>query len=147
MVRRALLAGFVFALGTGLASAQNVLSPFPGSGVPVGRPVFGTVGQTAPPAAPRAGQAIGYVGPDGKPVSMERPAGQVVDLRNLAAPITAPLAPGLTDSQPKSVFEKVYDKWRQAIGLDKQTTPTTNNYTPGLSRRNRERRSMMWWRD
>jgi hypothetical protein len=147
MIRRLLFAGLVLALGASGAAAQNVLSPFPGSGVPVGRPVFGTVGQTAPAAAPKAGQAIGYVGPDGKPISMERPPGQVVDLRNLAAPITAPLAPGLADSQPKSVFEKVYDKWRQAIGLDKPTSTTATNYTPGLSRRNRERRSMMWWRD
>jgi hypothetical protein len=147
MIRRSHFAAIAILLGTSGAFAQNVLSPFPASGVPVGKPVFGTVGQTAPAAAPKAGQSIGYVGPDGKPVSMERPAGTVVDLRNLAAPITAPLSPGLSDSQPKSVFEKVYDKWRQAIGLDKATSATTNNYTPGLSRRNRERRSMMWWRD
>jgi hypothetical protein len=147
MIHRSIFVGIAILLGSGGASAQNVLSPFPGSGVPVGRPVFGSVGQTAPAAAPKAGQPIGYAGPDGKPVSMDRPAGTVVDLRNLAAPITAPLAPGLAESQPKSVFEKVYDKWRQAIGLDKPASATTNNYTPGLSRRNRERRSMMWWRD
>ncbi len=127
--------------------AQNVLSPFPQSGVPVGRPVFNTVGQTAPAAAPRAGQQIGYVGPDGNPISMERPPGQVVDLRNLAAPIAAPLAPGLAELQPKSVFERLYDKWRQAIGLDKANSDLSTNFTPGLSRRNRERRAMMWWRD
>lgn len=128
------------------ASGQTP-SPFPSSGVPVGKPVFGQVGQTAPSAAPQAGQAIGYVGPDGNPISMQRPPGQVVDLRNLAAPITAPLAPGLTDSQPKSIFEKVYDKWRDAIGLNKPTTNTNTGFTPGISRRNRERRAMAWWRD
>lgn len=147
MLRRALLSTALFALAVAGANAQNVLSPFPASGVPVGKPVFGTVGQTAPAAAPKAGQSIGYVGPDGKPVSMERPAGQVVDLRNLAAPLSAPLSPDLAELQPKSTLEKLYDKWRLAIGLDKQSTATTNNYTPGLSRRNRERRAMMWWRD
>lgn len=147
MLRQWLVSMGVLALAVGGVRGQNVLSPFPGSGVPVGRPVFGSVGQTAPAAAPKAGQAIGYLGLDGKPVSMERPQGQVVDLRNLAAPISAPLAPGLAELQPKSVFEKLYDKWRLAIGLDKPTNTTNTNYTPGLSRRNRERRSAMWWRD
>ncbi len=147
MPRRILSACAFFVVAASGANAQNVLSPFPASGVPVGKPVFGTVGQTAPAAAPKAGQSIGYVGPDGKPVSMERPAGTVVDLKNLAAPLSAPLSPDLAALQPKSTLEKLYDKWRLAIGLDKQTTATTNNYTPGISRRNRERRSMMWWRD
>ena len=147
MPRRFLSACASFVVAVSGASAQGVLSPFPASGVPVGKPVFGTVGQTAPAAAPKAGQSIGYVGPDGKPVSMERPAGQIVDLKNLAAPLSAPLSPDLAELQPKSTFEKLYDKWRLAIGLDKQMTATTNNYTPGLSRRGRERRSMMWWRD
>ena len=147
MPRRSIVALAAFVLSAAVANAQNVLSPFPGSGVPVGKPVFGTVGQTAPSAAPKAGQSIGYVSPDGKPISMERPPGQVVDLRNLAAPISAPLTPGLAELQPKSVFEKVYDKWRSAIGLDKPSSATNTGFTPGLSRRNRERRAMAWWRD
>lgn len=147
MLRRALLSTALAALAVAGANAQNVLSPFPASGVPVGKPVFGAVGQTAPAAAPKAGQAIGYVGPDGKPISTERPSGTVVDLKNLAAPLSAPLSPDLTALQPKSTLEKLYDKWRVTIGLDKPASATTNNYTPGLSRRNRERRSMMWWRD
>lgn len=137
-------AGILFA--TSVASAQSILSPFATSGVPVGKPVFTAVGQNAPAVGTKPGQAIGYTGPDGQPISMQRPPGQVVDLTNLAAPITGPLAPGLSDNQPKSIFQQVYDKWRSAIGLDKPTTLTTN-YTPGLSRRNRERRAMAWMRD
>lgn len=130
------------------AAAQSPLSPFPGTGVPVGKPVLTSVGTKLPQAGTNGGQAIGYVGLDGKPISMERPPGQVVDLKNLAAPLSAPLTPGLSDSQPKSVFENVYQKWREAIGLSKPATlASPSNYTPGLSRRNRERRAAMWWRD
>lgn len=131
---------------TSLASAQSVLSPFATSGVPVGKPVFTAVGQAAPAVGTKPGQAIGYVGPDGQPISMQKPPGKVIDLTKLAAPISAPLAPGLTDNQPKSIFQQVYDKWRAAIGLDKPTA-VANSYTPGLSRRNRERRAMAWMRD
>jgi hypothetical protein len=130
------------------AAAQSPLSPFPGTGVPVGRPVLTSVGTKIPQAGTTAGQPIGLLGLDGKPISMERPQGQVVDLKNLAAPLSAPLTPGLADSQPKSVFEQVYQKWREAIGLSKPASlAPPGNYTPGLSRRNRERRAAMWWRD
>ncbi|QEL16068.1 hypothetical protein [Limnoglobus roseus] len=131
---------------TGFASAQSVLSPFATTGVPVGKPVFTAVGANQPAVGTKVGQAIGYVGPDGNPITTQRPPGQVVDLTNLAAPISAPLAPGLTDNQPKSMFEQIYDKWRAAIGLTKPATVAAN-YTPGLSRRNRERRAMAWIRD
>lgn len=121
--------------------AQNsTLSPFPASGVPVGKPLLTSIGQNIPPVATKVGQQIGYLGLDGKPVSTERPPGTPIDMRNLAAPLPAPLA---GDTDPKSVFDKLYDKWRQAIGLSKPTA-TANTYTPGLSRRNRERRNSMW---
>ena len=142
-----ILCGFAGLLASA-AAASAQMSPFATSGVPVGKPVFTTVGTNQPAVGTKPGQPIGYAGADGKPISMERPPGQVVDLKNLAAPISAPLPPGLADSQPKSIFESVYEKWRAAIGLTKPTGPlAVNNYTPGLSRRNRERRMLAWWRD
>jgi hypothetical protein len=122
------------------AFAQNTISPYPSSGVPVGKPLLTSTGTNVTSAAPKAGQPIGYVGLDGKPISTAMPPGTPIDMRNLAAPLPAPLT---DNSSAKSIFEQVYDKWRQAIGLSKPTT-IANSYTPGLSRRNRERRASMW---
>ncbi len=147
MFRILLAFGGVF-LATTVASAQSVLAPFATSGVPVGRPALTSIGQNVPTVGTKPGQAIGYVGQDGKPITMERPPGQVVDLKNLAAPLSAPLSPELAATQPKSAVDRMFDVWRSALGLNKPTTPgAVNNYTPGLSRRNRERRQMAWWRD
>jgi hypothetical protein len=124
--------------------------PSPFAGVPVGTPLLKPIGQQVGTAVPKSGTPLGYHGPDGKPINTEKPPGQVIDLSNLAAPLTAPLPPGL-DAKPKSVFQQVYDKWRSALGLTKPATPgtTTNNWTPGLARRNRERKQQqaMWARD
>lgn len=115
-------------------------------GTPVGRPVLLPVGQQVAPAAPKAGTAIGYRGLDGNPIGSTPPPGQVVDLNNLAAPLTAPLPPGMGPQQ-KPIWQKAYDGWRSLLGLDKPAMNLQTNWVPGLGRRTRERREATWRRD
>lgn len=130
-----------------LAVQATADAQFPAAtGTAVGRPLLAPVGQAVPAAAPRAGQPIGYAGPDGRTIDTVRPPGKVVDLKNLAAPLTAPLPPGLAAEQPKSAWEKLYDRWAVAIGLDKPKAQSST-WTPGLARRARERREQAWRRD
>jgi hypothetical protein len=138
-VRIATIAILLSSVGS-VFGQSGTSSPFPSSGVPVGKPLLTSPGQNLPSVAPKIGQPIGLLGLDGKPISTERPPGTPIDMKNLAAPLPAPLT---GDASSKSIFEKVYAKWREAIGLSKPTT-VAQNYTPGLSRRNRERRASMW---
>ena len=88
-----------------------------------------------------------YLGPDGKPVSTTRPPGEVISMKNLVAPLSTPLPPGL-DNPQKNLMELIVDRMKTAVGLNKPPSAALQtNYTPGISRRNRERREESRRRD
>jgi hypothetical protein len=123
-----------------ISNAQtNPPSPYPMPGTVVGRPALLPVGSAFPKVGNTIGTPIGYNGPNGEPVNPgQRPPGQIINLNNLAAPLAAPLPADLVGTPPKTYLQKLYDKWRDMLGFSNQPT-VTNNWTPGLSRRNRER--------
>jgi hypothetical protein len=147
----AVLAAAAAAAGQGLTpvtrtvtpAATTPAGPFAVPGTPVGRSVQ-RVGQSFAPAGQPAGTPIGYTGPGGMPVTTARPAGRVVDLSNLAAPVTAPLPPGRMPAGEKSALERLFDRWAGVIGIDKPKEGQPTNWTPGISRRNRARNRLPW---
>ncbi len=125
------------------ASAQAPLA----GGTPVGRASLQPVGSSFAPAAPRAGTPVSYLGPDGKPVSTTRPPGEVISMKNLVAPLSTPIPAGLDNSQ-KNLMELIVARMKVAVGLSKPPSAALQtNYTPGISRRNRERREESRHRD
>lgn len=122
-----------------LAVSASGQAPLAG-GTPVGRASLEPVGNGFAPAAPRAGTPVSYLGPDGKPVSTTRPPGEVISMKNLVAPISTPLPAGMDNTQ-KNLLELIVDRMKTAVGLNKPPSAVLQtNYTPGISRRNRERR-------
>jgi hypothetical protein len=142
---RALTMVALFAAGPafGQGLTPTTLSPFGTPGTPVG--AASPVGQRAPNVGMPVGQRVGQFGGSSIPGQAPRPEGQLVDLKNLAAPLTAPLPPELRPDTD-SFIDKAYQKWRDALGLGKPMPPA-NTWTPGLSRRNRERHKFNWWYD
>src|SRR5579883_2132911 len=137
------LAGATAAFGQ---TTSAVPGPFAVAGTPVGQSVQ-PVGQKFAPAGQAAGTPIGYTGPGGMPVTTAAPPGQMIDLSNLSAPLTAPLPPGLGSTQSPSTLQKLYNSWAALIGIQKPTQALQTNWTPGISRRNRERVRQQWARD
>lgn len=114
-----------------LAQAQYVL---PG-GTPVGRPVITPVGtqqERVGTQFPRVGQPAGFYGTDGK-FTVEKPVQPKVDLKNVVAPY-----PGMPGEGP-DFWDRLYDRSLRVMGIN-QPKIVQQNYTPGLSRRTRERR-------
>ena len=115
----------------GAASAQYVM---PG-GTPVGRAMITPVGTQQEGVGtkfPKVGQPAGYRGTDGT-ITTEKPAQPNVDLKNVVAPY-----PGMPGEGP-DFWDRLYDRSMRAMGIN-QPKIVQQNYTPGLSRRNRERR-------
>ena len=81
---------------------------------------------------PRVGQPAGYYGADGQ-FSVERPVQPKVDLKNVVAPY-----PSMPGEEP-DFWDRLYNRSMRAMGIN-QPKIVQQNYTPGLSRRNRERR-------
>ena len=76
--------------------------------------------------------------------------GQVLEVRDSHSGVDYALKrlpPELAGTQDKTALQKVYDQWAKLIGLSKPDPVKVANYTPGLSRRNRERNKFTWWRD
>ena len=129
-------------LASSLAIAQtNPPSPYPMPGTAVGQPMLTPVGTPFPKVGAAVGAPVGYTGMNGQPVDLgQRPAGQLIDLTNLAAPLSAPLPPDLAGTQSTSYLGGLYAKWKAALGLAAPPTPPTNPWVPGIARRNREAR-------
>src|SRR5437867_4382779 len=129
-----------FAATAMAAFAQtNPPSPYPMPGTVVGRPSLTPVGTAFPKVAPTKGTPLGYTGPDGNPINVgQRPAGQLINLNNLAAPLAAPLPPDLAGMQPKTYLEQMYDKWRSMLGFAPTPSQPVSTWVPGISRRNKE---------
>lgn len=142
------------------AAALGLLSQSAGAQTPTSYPVMGQSGMPGvavgtgivPPAGtpisratPNVGQRVG-TGPGGIPSlvnpQIPRPEGQMIDLKNVIAPYPQMPTP------PKSFWEKLEERW---FAMFEAETPdlTAPNWTPGLSRRNRdrarERREIPWW--
>jgi hypothetical protein len=149
-----LLAGAAAASAQGLTPVTRTVTPqvpsagpFAVPGVPVGQSVQ-RVGETftpvGVPAGQPAGRPIGFIGPGGMPVTTAPPPGKVVDLSNLAAPLVAPLPPGLDPPGEKSILAKLHEKWLATLGLSKPKEDLSTDWTPGISRRNRARHRLPW---
>jgi hypothetical protein len=99
-----------------------------------------------PKAAPPAGTAIGN--PLMRPYDPTRPLdvfkGTNIDPRTVAAPVSG--FPTLTTGQP-DLLDKLYDKLSSVTRfLRPSFSAPPPTYTPGISRRNRERADQRMWR-
>ena len=126
-----------FWIGCGLvvcASTAQAQNAMPG-GTPVGRSTIAPVGTQQPQVGtqfPKVGHPAGYMGLDGK-FTTEKPQQQVVDPKAVVAPY-----PGMPGKEP-DFWDRLYDRSLRAMGMD-QPKVVQKNWTPGLARRNRERR-------
>jgi hypothetical protein len=144
----------VMALGSLLILASSsfaqTANPF-GSSMPgqrVGSAMVGPVGQQLPKVGsqlPKVGNAPGTTVPKqqdafGLQGYGIKPSQLAFDPKNIVSPY--PLGPA---GQEKDFWDKLYDRW---LGLFESDTPTpSRNYTPGLTRRNRERKEERFRRD
>lgn len=118
-----------------LAGGPAVAQQMPGT--PVGRSIVTPVGFTQPAAAtplPKVGTA-----PNG--------LGGVVGQTSPVDPklVVAPYPTGLPGTEPKSFWDRQYDRWRSLFGLEAPAQKTPN-WTPGLAHRNKDRREAAMWR-
>jgi hypothetical protein len=129
----------------------------------------GTANKDQPPAA-MPGQIIGTplnMNAVGTPVNKAVPSR--ADLKKLESPLSRPYDPSKpldvfkgTNLDPKqvmapvaafpqtpnqSLLDKLNDKFASVTSFFKPSQPTRPTYTPGISRRNKERSAMMWRRD
>jgi len=117
--------------GAAVAQAQYAM---PG-GVQVGRPMINPVGNQFEKVGaqfPKVGKPAGFYGANGQ-FTTEKPVQPAVDLKNVVAPY--PGMPG----EGKDFWDRLYDRSTKFMGID-QPKIVQQNWTPGLSRRNRERR-------
>lgn len=139
MRRFFLLAG----IGAGLTAGAAVGQQMPGQNV--GKPLLMPVGTQLPRVGtqlPRVGSPPpGFNGLNNSSFPSQTP---VVDPSLIVGPVPNSM-PGTAGTEP-SFFDRLYIRWRELFGL---STPATNqnNWTPGLGRRNRDRRDAMWRRD
>jgi len=136
-MKRLLLTLAAAAAWHGVGSAQ-VAMPGQTVGTAVARPIVKPVGTRLPAAAPAAGtpvtglatQTPGLVGP-GAPGAGQQPQGTPLDLKNVVAPYP---------NMPKesTYWEKFEQRW---FALFQSDAPAVRpNYTPGIARRNKDRR-------
>ena len=117
-------------------------------GAVVGTPLLQPVGTQLPRAAPQAGTPVGMV-PAGTTPGLnpgtnppQQPPGVPIDLSNVIAPY-----PGMPNPKP-SFWQELEKRWLSLFQSDAPAQRTT--YTPGIARRNQERREVRegrWRRD
>lgn len=150
MTTRILCAMTALGIATAILHAQTPPSPYPMPGTIVSRPSLAPVGTMFPKVGTKTGTPVGYTGPDGQPVNPgQRPAGQMINLNNLAAPLVAPLPNDLTGAKPKTALEKLFDSWKSTFGFGPPATTPPSTFTPGIGRRNKDRKeaSTAWQRN
>lgn len=126
-MRKTLLAAMAFAGWVGYASAQSM------PGTPVGSSMVMPVGTRLPDAGsrlPTVGKPPAGSNSTSAPFSGQWPT---VD-KNL---VVAPYPSSPPQSDPNNFWDKLYDRWKMMFKEPEQPPPT---YTPGIARRNRERR-------
>ena len=127
--------------------AQNGGGSMPGQPVSTyrGGPVS-QVGSRAPAAAPQVGNTV--TGPNGsRPYDPSKPydlfKGSNLDPNSLVAPLIGP--DGKPVGQPDAL-DVLSDRIRGIFGMLKPNPPRPA-YTPGITRRTKERANMLWRRD
>lgn len=102
-------------------------------------------GSTIPRAAPQAGTPIGN--PLTRPYDPSRPMdmfkGSGIDPKTVVTPLSA--FPGLPTQNP-SILDRLNSKLGSVVTYFRPSEPPRPTYTPGISRRNRERAMERNWR-
>jgi hypothetical protein len=136
----------------GITRAQFNISPqsadtgvMPGGQVVGSSYVLHPAGNQLPQAAPQAGNAIGN--PLTRPYDPSRPLDQFkgtnIDPKNVAAPMSS--FPSL-QTQNRSFLDKVNERLASVVKFFDPSDPPRPTWTPGISRRNRERAKQRMWR-
>ncbi len=116
----------------GLAAGAQAQMP----GTPVGTPLVQPVGSRLPQAVPSVGAKVG-TGPGGIPGGLDplgpKPDGKAIELTNVVAPY-----PGQPKPTP-NFWEKLEARWFALFESDRPAVKPSN-WTPGLGRRNRDRK-------
>lgn len=137
MRRFMLLLGIGLVTG-GVASAQQM------PGQHVGKPLVAPVGTQLP----QAGTPIPKVGMPPSGFGGQTSANPYAPQKSPVDPklVAAPFPTGMPGTAPKSFWDNLYDRWLGVFGLN---TPAQvqRNWTPGLGRRNKERKDATWVRD
>jgi hypothetical protein len=140
--RLGLLAGVALLVGTGWANAQqNQPLGMPGTVVGTSLPAAGVspVGSRLPNAAPVAGSPVGR-GPGGIPAQLDprmpTPPGQPINMQKVVGPY-----PMMDNKGEPGFWDSLYNRWAMLFVSDEPAKRPTN-FTPGISRRNRERNNM-----
>jgi hypothetical protein len=135
--------------GAGLAGAASAQPPSTYTvapngaampGTPVGTAMVAPAGLAIPKAVPAAGTKIAP-GPTGLAPSLDprSPQGQVIDLTNVVAPY-----PGMPKPAP-TFWDQLQARWDALLGPASPPVQS-NGWTPGIGRRNRERKEERNWR-
>jgi hypothetical protein len=142
LIRRLGLSALFAALGfLGHAWAQT---PIPGFGgvKPVGtqQPKVGTAVPKVGNAPPGFSDSKKMQDPFGLQGYGVKPGQLAIDPKDAITPY--PQGPAMPD---KSVWDKLYDRWLGLFGSDQPKAAA--NWTPGIGRRNRDRKEMQFRRD
>ena len=146
-MRRVMLAvGVVCAVGlTGRGTAQNAGPGMPGQVVGSYTGSVNPIGQRLPSVAPQAGLPVG-ANQNMRPYDPNRPydmfKGTNFDPSSLVVPLTGPDGKPVT---PPDALDRLSDKIKAFFV--KNPPPPPPPYTPGITRRARERNDMRWRRD
>jgi hypothetical protein len=144
----AVAAACAVGLFVGEAAGQSGGNGMPAAmpGQVVGTPLqLNTVGTPVQRAAPPAGDQLGN--PLMRPYDPTKPLdvfkGTAIDPKTVIAPVMG--YPG-TGGQDPNLLERLYQKLATVTGFYKPSDPQRPTYTPGISRRNRERAMQRLWR-
>jgi len=118
----------------------------PGTTVGQARPIVQPVGTRLPQAAPQAGTPISGLATQ-KPNGLapgaggsERPQGTPIDMKNVIAPY-----PGMP--KETTYWQRLEERW--FLLFESNMPAVRPNYTPGIARRNKERKDermvRKWW--
>jgi hypothetical protein len=134
-MRRSIAGGLlVGGLAGGAAAQAPATTSMPGT--PVGKPILQPVGTRLPQAVPNAGERVG-TGPGGIPNPLDplgpKPDGTPIKMDNVVAPY-----PGMAKPEP-TFWEKLEKRWFALFQSDRPAV-RANTWTPGIGRRNRERK-------
>ena len=135
----------------GPAFGQTPPAPPPGQlpGSTVGSSFTYPISQPVPNAAPGAGMAIGLAPTPGGAGGATSPAAMLPGGSFDPSAVVGPLPSTLLPPAEKTLWQKFVDKYGVDLGLLAEAPPPTG-WTPGIGRRNRERREremLRWWRD
>lgn len=113
-------------------------------GLDVGKPLLMNVGTVFPKAVPAAGERVGKApGQIGQVSPLASLPGAGLDINS----VVGPLPPGTFAPAEKTLWNRFVDEFGTTLGLVRPE-PRSPVWTPGISRRNREREQekMAHWR-